>query len=63
MSEFENLKMKKILQLLFEHKSLSRTQAKEVLLNIGKAMYNEHGFTNVQQHFFRLLTIKALMFE
>jgi anthranilate phosphoribosyltransferase len=42
MSEFENLKMKKILQLLFEHKSLDRQQAKEVLLNIGKAMYNEH---------------------
>ncbi len=33
--------MKKILQYLFEHKTLSREQAKEVLINISKAMYNE----------------------
>jgi anthranilate phosphoribosyltransferase len=45
MSEFENLKMKKLLQLLFEHKSLSREQAKEALLNIGKGVYNEHEIT------------------
>jgi len=34
--------MKKILQHLFEHKALSYTQAKEVLLNIGRGHYNEH---------------------
>jgi anthranilate phosphoribosyltransferase len=33
--------MKKILNYLFEHKTLTREQAKEVLLNISKNMYNE----------------------
>jgi anthranilate phosphoribosyltransferase len=33
--------MKKILQYLFEHKTLSRQQAKDVLVNISKGMYNE----------------------
>lgn len=37
--------MKKILQLLFEHKTLSGQQAKEVLLNIGKGVYNEQEIT------------------
>ncbi len=37
--------MKKILQLLFEHKTLNREQAKEVLVNLGKSMYNEHEIT------------------
>lgn len=37
--------MKKILQFLFEHKSLARQQAKEVLLNIGRGVYNEHEIT------------------
>lgn len=37
--------MKKILQYLFEHKTLSRVQAKEVLVNIGKGIYNEHELT------------------
>ncbi len=37
--------MKKILQLLFEHKTLSRQQAYEVLLKIGKGDYNEHEIT------------------
>jgi len=37
--------MKKILQYLFEHKTLSREQAKEVLVNIGKGIYNEHEIT------------------
>jgi anthranilate phosphoribosyltransferase len=35
------VKMKKILNFLFEHKSLSREAAKEVLLNISKNTYNE----------------------
>ncbi len=34
--------MKKHLQYLFEHKSLDRETAKEVLVNIGKGLYNEH---------------------
>jgi anthranilate phosphoribosyltransferase len=33
--------MKKILGFLFEHKTLTREQAKEVLLNISKNVYNE----------------------
>src|ERR1700750_1613142 len=33
--------MKKILQYLFEHKTLSYHQAKEILINISKGMYNE----------------------
>lgn len=37
--------MKKILQFLFEHKTLSREQAKDALLNIGKGVYNEHEVT------------------
>ena len=37
--------MKKILQLLFEHKTLNREQAKEVLVNLGKGVYNEHEIT------------------
>jgi anthranilate phosphoribosyltransferase len=59
--EFENLKMKKILQLLFEHKSLSRAQAKEVLLNIGKAIYNEHEITAFMTvYLMRSITIEEL---
>ena len=37
--------MKKILQHLFEHKTLSYQQAKDVLLGIGKSLYNEHEVT------------------
>ncbi|HEY1020819.1 MAG TPA: anthranilate phosphoribosyltransferase, partial [Flavisolibacter sp.] len=33
--------MKKILQQLFEHKTLSREQAKEIMLNIAKGTYND----------------------
>ncbi len=33
--------MKKILQHLFEHKTLSRQQAKEVMLNLAKNAYND----------------------
>src|SRR5215218_10394144 len=33
--------MKKILQTLFEHKTLSRQEAKDVMLNIARGIYNE----------------------
>lgn len=33
--------MKKILQYLFEHKSLSREQSREIMTNIAKGMYND----------------------
>ena len=38
--------MKKILQHLFEHKTLSRAQAKEVLVNIAGGLYNESEITS-----------------
>jgi anthranilate phosphoribosyltransferase len=53
--------MKKILQYLFEHKTLSREQAKEVLVNISKGVYNESeiaSFTTV--YLMRSITIDEL---
>ncbi len=53
--------MKKILQYLFEHKTLSRVQAKEVLVNISKGIYNESeiaSFTTV--YLMRSITIDEL---
>lgn len=53
--------MKKILQLLFEHKSLNRQQAKDVLLNIGKGIYNEHEITAFMTvYLMRSITIEEL---
>jgi anthranilate phosphoribosyltransferase len=34
--------MKKILNFLFEHQILTRQEAKQILLDIGKGVYNEH---------------------
>jgi len=53
--------MKKILQYLFEHKTLSYLQAKEVLLNIGKNVYNEHEITSFMTvYLMRSITIEEL---
>lgn len=53
--------MKKILQYLFEHKTLSREQAKEVLLGIGKNVYNEHEVTAFMTvYLMRSITINEL---
>ena len=53
--------MKKILQFLFEHKTLSRQQAKEVLLNISKSAYNEHEVTAFMTvYLMRSITIEEL---
>jgi anthranilate phosphoribosyltransferase len=53
--------MKKILQILFEHKTLSKQQAQEVLLNIGKGMYNEHEITSFMTvYLMRSITIEEL---
>lgn len=53
--------MKKILQLLFEHKTLTRAAAKEVLLNIGKRVYNEHEITSFMTvYLMRSITIEEL---
>ncbi len=53
--------MKKILQHLFEHKTLSRQQAQEVLVNISKGMYNEHEITSFMTvYLMRSITIDEL---
>jgi len=54
--------MKKILLYLFEHKTLSREMAKEVLVNIGKGVYNEHEVTAFMTvYLMRSVTIDELM--
>ena len=53
--------MKKILQYLFEHKALTREAAKDVLLNIGKGVYNEHEITAFMTvYLMRSITIEEL---
>src|SRR4026207_2083306 len=53
--------MKKILQYLFEHKTLSREKAMEVLVGIGKGMYNEHEVTAFMTvYLMRSITIEEL---
>jgi anthranilate phosphoribosyltransferase len=53
--------MKKILQILFEHKTLDRSLAKEVLVNIGKGIYNEHEVTAFMTvYLMRSITIEEL---
>jgi anthranilate phosphoribosyltransferase len=53
--------MKRILQLLFEHKTLDRDTAKTVLLNIGKGIYNEHEITSFMTvYLMRSITIEEL---
>ena len=54
--------MKKILQYLFEHKTLSRPGAKEVLLNISKGLYSEAEIASFTTVFLmRSITIAELM--
>ena len=53
--------MKKILQYLFEHKTLTRASAKDVLVNIGKGLYNEHEVTAFMTvYLMRSITIDEL---
>ena len=53
--------MKKILQYLFEYKTLSRQQAKEVLVNISNGVYNESEVTAfVTVYLMRTITIEEL---
>ncbi|HVY73675.1 MAG TPA: anthranilate phosphoribosyltransferase, partial [Puia sp.] len=53
--------MKKILQFVFEHKTLSREQAREVLVNISRGMYNESEITAfVTVFLMRSITIEEL---
>ena len=53
--------MKKILQYLFEHKTLGKEQAKEVLVNISKGMYNESEIAAfITVYLMRSITIEEL---
>lgn len=53
--------MKKILQQLFEHKTLSRQQAKEIMLNIAKGTYNDVELTAfITVYLMRSITIAEL---
>src|SRR6476661_5439189 len=53
--------MKKILQFLFEHKTLDRSTAKEVLINISRGMYNESEIASFTTVFLmRSITIDEL---
>src|SRR5438128_1637001 len=54
--------MKKILQYLFEHKTLSKEEAKEVLINIAKGAYNETEIASfVTVYLMRSITIDELI--
>src|SRR5687767_13507837 len=53
--------MKKILQYLFEYKTLVREQAKDIIINIGKGVYNETEIDSLITEFLiRNLTIEEL---
>ena len=53
--------MKKILQYLFEHKTLSRDKAKEILLNMSRGQYNESEMTAfITVFLMRSITIEEL---
>ncbi len=53
--------MKKILNFLFEHKNLSRQQARDVLVNIASGMYNESEITAfITVYLMRSISIEEL---
>ncbi|MFN4284658.1 MAG: anthranilate phosphoribosyltransferase [Lacibacter sp.] len=53
--------MKQILSQLFEHKTLSKADAREVLLQIGRGAYNEHAITAFMTvYLMRTITIEEL---
>ena len=53
--------MRKYLQFLFEHKTLEREEARNVLVNIGKGLYNEHEITAFMTvYLMRSITIPEL---
>ena len=54
--------MKKILNSLFEYKTLSRQQAKEVLVNISNGLYNESEISSfITVYLMRTITIDELL--
>jgi len=54
--------MKKVLNYLFEHRTLSREDAREILISIGKGAYNEHELSAFMTvYLMRSITIDELM--
>ena len=54
--------MKKTLQYLFEHKTLSREKAKEILVNISKGMFSDPEIASFTTVFLmRSITIPELL--
>jgi anthranilate phosphoribosyltransferase len=54
--------MKKTLQYLFEHKTLTREEAKDILVQISQGAFNEHEVTSfVTVFLMRSITIEELM--
>ena len=54
--------MKKILNYLFDHRTLSREDAKEILVSIGKGVYNEHELSAFMTvYLMRSITIDELL--
>ncbi|MFN2437870.1 MAG: anthranilate phosphoribosyltransferase [Chitinophagaceae bacterium] len=53
--------MKKILKILFEHKALSREQAREIMLDIAKGIYNDTELASfITVYLMRSITIEEL---
>src|SRR5215203_3129231 len=53
--------MKKILQYLFEYKTLGQSHAKEIIINIGKGIYNETEIASfITVFLMRSITIEEL---
>lgn len=53
--------MKKILQHLFEHKTLARAEAKDIMLNLAKGVYNETEIASfITVYLMRSITIDEL---
>ena len=54
--------MKKILNFLFEHQTLSKSEARQVLLNIGNGVYNEHELSAFMTvYLMRTITMEELV--
>lgn len=58
----KNNEMKKILNHLFDHKNLTRKEAKEVLVDIGNGVFNEHELSAFMTvYLMRSITMQELM--
>jgi anthranilate phosphoribosyltransferase len=54
--------MKKVLNYLFEHRTLTREDARQILVSIGKGEYNEHELSAFMTvYLMRSITLDELM--